>query len=208
MATRKQTAEQKLLKMIETSVDSDDLSTRGSAGVSSGQGIALLAKGANKFLIFAAIVLALFFFNEFKNGMQFSPAKINKLSAGLDSRKVNMPENKMATIQRVSYYLAGISSRNIFEPYKAPVVSANVEVNEMQNEVADKIRDLKLVGISWMDKVSTASVMIEDTAKGVTYFLKKDESIDNIVVKTIYAESVELGYENEEIIITYDKTQM
>lgn len=207
MVSAKQTAEQKLLKMIEASSDDDGLSTGVTRGMSGSHGVALLAQRANKILVLIAVLLALFFFSEFKNGMAYNPADLNLSNSTSGARNSQLTEGNVKTIQRVSYYLAGISSRNIFEPYSPKAVAA-VETTPQQDKVADRIRDLKLVGISWMDQVNTASVMIEDSAKEVTYFLQKDGRIDDIVVKTIYAESVELGYENEEIIITYDKSQM
>ena len=208
MVSAKQTAEQKLLKMIEMSSDDDGLSSGIGRGMSSGQGVALLAQRANKILILIAVLLTLLFFYEFKNGMAYNPAEVNLSNLTSGARNSQLTDGGVKTIQRVSYYLAGISSRNIFEPYSPKAVTAAVETTPQQDKVADRVRDLKLVGISWMDQVSTASVMIEDSAKEVTYFLQKDGRIDDIVVKTIYAESVELGYENEEIIITYDKSQM
>lgn len=208
MAIGKETAEQKLLKMIESSSEDSNLSTKKSKKLSSSQSVLLIAKRSNKILFIGLVVAAVFLYNEFNKGAEYISSGIDVSKDSIVASKKTFGDNLVPTIQRVSYYMAGISSRNIFKPYEEPKMVSVVETASQQGTINDKIKDLKLVGISWMDKVSTASVMIEDTAKGVTYFLKKDEKLDDIVIKTIYAESVELGYENEEIIISYDKSQL
>ena len=53
----------------------------------------------------------------------------------------------------------------------------------------EQTKDLKLVGISWLDSAESASAMIENTQSGVTYFLKSGEQINSVTVKQIFADS-------------------
>lgn len=113
----------------------------------------------------------------------------------------------------ISNIIVMVKNRNIFKPFESKPKANQVQISNNNKRIIERISDLKLVGIAWLDRVDTASAMIEDVEKGVTYFLRTNESIkDNnrgdITVKTIYADSVALGYKDEEIIISYDKPQM
>ena len=84
----------------------------------------------------------------------------------------------------------------------------SVETAPENRKIVLLTKTFKLVGIAWLDTIDSASVMIEDTDKNVTYFLKQGEKIGDIIVKTIYADGAVLGYENEEMILKYDKTRL
>lgn len=199
---KKETAEQKLLKMIEAS-SKGDASVAGKK-VSQKQGLLVALKTFNKFLFFGLIASVLFLANEVFVGFQLMGKDV---SFGVDTSLVAQArdvERMGPTSQRLSFYLAGINQRNIFIPYEDSTKQA-VSLSDDSSKIARATRNMKLVGISWMNTVESASVMIEDVKKGETYFLQAGEKAGDIVVKTIYADSVELGYENEEIIIRYDK---
>jgi len=207
MINKKETAEQKLLKMIETSAGPDAISSKTQQKVRKKQSLLTMIKGINKLLVVGLIMAIVFLSYEVHSGMAFLNQKDN-FSAQQTVPDESIDKKSLTpTIQHLSYYLAGIKRRNLFQPYEKKVVAA-ADATEDNRKIRQKIATLKLVGISWLDKIDTASVMIEDTEKGVTYFLQKDEKIGDIIVKTIYAESAVLGYEDEEIIIRYDKSQM
>ena len=65
--------------------------------------------------------------------------------------------------------------------------------------VSTQTKDLKLVGISWFESPETASAMVENTVSGVTYFLKPGERLNDVTVKNIYAESIVVTYQGEEL---------
>ena len=118
-------------------------------------------------------------------------------------------ESLIPKVQAVSYYASEVKRRNIFQPYEEKTTTGVVTTGiSKDSPIVRKTKNLRLVGISWLDTVESASAMIEDTEKNMTYFLKKGEKMGDIIVKTIYADSVALGYENEEIIIKYDKSKM
>jgi len=202
MVKKKETAEQKLLKMIEAG-GASTTEKKSSKKVN----VLSLVKVINKFFVIGIVAAVLLLVYE----VQFGLALVNKNVSfdsprSASSRTVEV-SNLIPTIQRISFYLSNVKRRNFFKPYEA-IVKNSPDASENNRLIARATADLKLVGVSWMDAVATASIMVEDKGKDVTYFLKKGEKIGNIVVKTIYADSAVLGYENEEIIIRYDKSQM
>jgi len=203
---KKETAEQKLLKMIEDSGSAAASSTKTQKTVAKKQNALSIIKGINKILVIAVVAFAILLINEIRSGAELLNKDV-QFSAGPVAKRTPVAEQAVdSSSQRLSYYLASIRRRNLFEPYqdKQNVMS----VTDQNTRIAAKTLNFRLVGISWLDKVETASVMIEDTEKKETHFLQTGEKLEEVVIKTIYADSALLGYENEEMVIRYDKSQM
>ncbi len=206
MVLKKETAEQKLLKMIEASGGTS--APASPAKLPKKQSAVGFIKAANKILILVVCVAFALVVNEVFKGKKLLSESIN---ITLDRKSLSAPSgNKMVLAEppTVDYYLGMAKKRNIFLPYEPSAVKNVVEVSSGNTRIAQLTQNLRLVGVSWFDSVESASVMIEDVEKKVTYFLMRDDKIGDIYVKTIYADSVKLGYENEEIIIRYDKSKM
>lgn len=203
---KKETAEQKLLKMIEASSGDAGPGSRARQKTSKRQDALSLLKSVNRILLVLIVVMAVMVGFEIKNGMEIMGQDIRITEArGLTESNDN--GSNVFTVQKLPYYLAGVNLRNIFRPYEMQIVETSGPLQDIM-DISRKTQHLKLVGISWMDRVETASAMIEDTEKNTTYFLRIGEKIGNIEVKTIYADSVELAMENEEMILRYEKPQM
>src|SRR3989338_7542588 len=206
MVAKEQTAEQKLLQMIESSSAASAASPSAKEGKFSSQfNILKLIKSLNKILFLVLLGSAAVLAYQIYSGVgllnQNVSFSVEKNSKGAKGVSMLIPN-----VQGVSFYLAGVTKRNIFEPFEEVRPKQTVSVSEENKKIISKTSHLKLVGISWLDKIETASVMLEDTDKQMTYFLQEGEKVGDIVVKTIYADSAVLGYENEEIIIRYDKS--
>jgi len=98
-------------------------------------------------------------------------------------------------------YVSAISFRNIFHPFEKQEVveQADPEVVEVPQRLAEQTKNLRLVGISWLDTPESASAMVENTESGITYFLRSGERVNGLTVKTIYAQSVVLEMGGEEL---------
>ena len=206
MAENKETAEQKLLKMIEAGGSSGASKTQ--KKVARKQGFLSALKLINKVLIIGVIALVVLLFNQVRSGMALMSKKVNIKAERVASRRGMNAQDLLPRTQRLSYYLASVKSRNIFQPYEEKDPVSVVEAENKSRTIVKKTEDLRLVGIAWLDTVDSASAMIEDINEQKTYFLQKEEMLRDIQVKTIYADSVELGYDDEEIIIRYDKSQL
>jgi len=102
----------------------------------------------------------------------------------------------LPSTQSADYYLQKINERNIFKPY----VAKTAQKAAVQG-IEQLMSKYKLVGISWLDLPETASVMIEDTQKNETFFLKQGEQLEGVTVKTIYTDRAVFSHENEETTI-------
>ena len=74
-------------------------------------------------------------------------------------------------------------------------------VQDENQKIHDLASKLKLVGISWLDSAETASIMMEDTESGITYFVGQGEKVKELTVKKIYTDRVVLTYEDQEVTI-------
>lgn len=206
-ANPKETAEQKLLKMIEASAGPSLVPSRAKQKVAKRRGLLAMLRVVNKVLIVGVFVSLFFLVSEVAMGARLLNKKIKFDSVNASGRKNYSVDDLIPTVQSAAYYMAGVKKRNIFVPYEEKK-AVDVVITEKNRRISEVTENLRLVGISWLDRIDTASVMIEDTEKKITYFLQKGEKLGDIIVKTIYADSAVLGYENEETTIQYDKSQM
>jgi hypothetical protein len=137
-------------------------------------------------LILGVYIMNIFFGSLSKtNNPEFKPpSSANQTD---DIIKIN------SRLKDVSYYVTRIKDRDIFrmgpkiEDTPAEVISA---------KAAEATKNFKLVGISWSDN---PDAIIEDTKNGQTFFVKKGQVIDEMVVESIAKEKVVLRY-NQELI--------
>ena len=225
----KETAEQKLLKIIETTEAQEKAGAPPTApGSNVAQQVADSVKGTgiplppllssllaafkaqssgdkskmqlglrevNYGLMLVIALVAFFLFMDFLGQMRYASRKI-KLE--IDSRAGARSDSFLPSMDDFKNYLETLSKRNIFQPIEEKEESKVTEVTDTR-AITEKSKDLKLVGISWLDTPESASAMIENTTSGVIYFLKTGEKVNELVVKEIYAESVVLTFQEEEL---------
>jgi hypothetical protein len=203
ITAKEETAEQKLLKMIEAnSAGQPAPAARGKPSWGTA-GLMPAVRTAKRFSLAAAVFAVLFFIYEVKTGLDYASRDVTVETGVSTARSSGSAGVIFPVVQRLSYYLANVKQRDIFQPYETPRQAGGQSPES--RHLAKTIEAYRLVGVAWFETVDTASVMIEDKKTNVTYFLKKGEKLGNINVKTIYADSALLGLENEEIIIRYDK---
>ncbi|MCK5581647.1 MAG: hypothetical protein KAJ18_10305 [Candidatus Omnitrophica bacterium] len=153
----------------------------------------------NKILFVFIVVVGTFFVMDFMRGMELSQGDVDiRVRTKIDiGTKGVIPQVKGA-----SEYKNLVSKRNVFQPYERKVVDETELEDELMQEnrlISEQVKNLKLVGISWLDTPETASAMIENTISGVTYFLRKGETLNNVVVEGIYSESIIVSFQGEEL---------
>lgn len=198
---KKETAEEKLLKIIEATKKAKGLSSTAAAAPSLGKAsqrrISISVQQINILLIAALLAGFLFFVNEIRSGNMLLNEDVS-LSADMavprSAGTVAVPEMKSP-----AYYLDKIASRNIFKPYDKKAAEEGSTPGKMT--LQSKMSKYKLVGVAWLDVPESATVMVEDPATKETRFLKEGDKIEDVKVKTIYTDRVVFSDANEEITI-------
>lgn len=123
----------------------------------------------NKGLYIVAALLTLFFFYILIGGLRLINADLI-FSSGETipaiSKFIALEESRFLSRQE---YLSQISKRNMFLPLEQ---KASAQEEGSQN-IAELVKDLKLVGIIWS---SNPEVMIENIKEKRTYLLKKEDT--------------------------------
>ena len=194
----KESAEEKLLKMMQKS--GAPVAPKNASPVAAGQKASkkfefnfTIAK-LNQILLLGIIACIIGLVFEMRGGMQLINTHVDLEGDVKLPRSVT--DIALPTDGDVKFYTDKINTRNIFRPYEAPKAKAAEKFN-----LAKRLSKFKLVGVAWLDLPETASIMIEDTAKKETFFLKQGEQLENVTVKTIYTDRVVFGDENEETTI-------
>jgi len=190
----KESAEEKLLKMMQKSASSVAVKSIAPAPVKKKFKFSFSISALNVILFLGILVCFVALGFEISSGysllhqaVEFPP----------ESRTgVSLSDIALPSTQSADYYLQKINERNIFKPY-VPPAAAKAAIQGL----VQLMSKYKLVGISWLDLPETASVMIEDTQKNETYFLKQGEQLEGVTVKTIYTDRAVFSHENEEMTI-------
>ena len=195
----KESAEEKLLKMMQKSAASAAVKPSASSKVS-----AAPVKKQFKLTFTVGMLNALLFLGIFAciivlvMEMRWGFAMLTQaVEFPLESKNdVAVSDNALPAVPATDYYLQQINTRNIFKPF-VPKVAEKAAVQGL----VQLMSKYKLVGIAWLDLPETASIMIEDTQKNETYFLKQGEQLEGVTVKTIYTDRAVFSHENEETTI-------
>lgn len=197
---KKETAEEKLLKIIEATKKAKGLSSSAPApAVAKAPQRRILISVQQINIVLLAVLLAgfLFFINEIRIGNMLLDedvaVDVNAAVPG-DSQGIVVPRMKSA-----SYYIEQMSLRNIFQPYDKKAAQQGSAPGQISLQT--RMSKYKLVGVAWLDVPESATVMIEDTATHETRFLREGDKIEDVKVKTIYTDRVVFSYANEEITI-------
>ena len=224
----KETAEQKLLKLIESSSPESGAAASGEVVA---QQIAQAVRGQGfSGLEIPAFVRSLLGFTKTSSGspgFSFGLKEINYLlgliiiavfvfllvdfvnglkllqkknDLVIDANTAKTPSNIILPVKNFSDYTF-FETRNIFQPFEKKAVEEKPSEAQGGKKITAMTEKLKLVGVSWFDSAQNASVMIEDQENGITYFVRQGEKVKEMTVKTIYTDRVVLSYEDEETTI-------
>lgn len=204
---QKETAEQKLLKIIEASKKAKAVAQAAAQGEiyvdtsvkKTGRKLSINVQQVNIFLVVCMVASFLFLGHEINNGMSLLRQTVELSADGTQAK--DAVNAFVPQLKSVAYYLDKSAFRNIFMPYQKEVVAPAEPTVTNKVTLEKKMAKFKIVGIAWLDVPESATVMLEDTSTRMTYFLKEGNKVEDIMVKTIYTDRVVFSHANEEITI-------
>jgi hypothetical protein len=188
----KESAEEKLLKMMQKSTSSVGADPSAPAKKKFSFSFSISTLNTLLFLGIVACIIALGY--EMRSGFALLSQDIEFPSGSKADSALS--DIALPSTPSAAYYLKAINERDIFKPYVPKVVPKKVV-----QDLVQRMSRYKLVGIAWLDVPETASIMIEDTRKNETFFLKQGEQLDGVTVKAIYTDRAVFSHENEETTI-------
>lgn len=199
---QKESAEQKLLKIIEASKKAQGAPKSEAAAKvpvkSSRRRFVFNVRQFNALLIVCMLASVLFFTHEIQIGLSLAAQDVD---FSVDKNTVKEPGSQFVPqMKNIAYYLDKINSRNIFQPYEEKVVVKEAPPSGLV-ALQKQMSKFKIVGIAWLDVPESATVMLEDTATHMTHFLKEGDKVEDVIVKIIYTDRVVFSRANEEITI-------
>jgi len=155
----------------------------------------------NKIFIVVIIFLTAYLAVDFMSGMRSARQGLSRIigDQNFQENMQELVENIVAAYKDLAEYAKIVDSRNIFQPYEekakqlAQEAQAEAQV-AIQDQIATKLENFRLVGVSWLSSQDSVTVMIEDKATQVTHFLKQGEEFQGVKVETIYADGVLMSY--------------
>ena len=98
---------------------------------------------------------------------------------------------QIVKLSPLDYYLSQIGGKDLFSPQRIELIKAKGEIPSGQPTAG-----FKLVGVDWG---GNPVALIEDTQTQKTYFVKKGDSIKELMVMEIFRDRVKLRYGNKVI---------
>ncbi len=199
---KKETAEEKLLKIIEATQKAKEaalvVAPASIPKKSSPSRIAVSLRQINLVLFLTVVAGFIFMVMELLNGRSRLDAQVRiavDLPVVQDEGSVSIPRMKEA-----SWYLGKVSARNIFQPFEKRAAAEQALPSDRVVMQA-KMAKYKFVGVAWLDIPESATVMLENLTTKETRFLREGDKLEGVTVKTIYTDRAVFSYANEEITI-------
>ncbi len=194
---KKETAEEKLLKIIEATKQAKAGASAVNAAKVQKPLLGVSFQQINGALIAAVVAGLIFFVYQINSGFSLLGQDVSMPDAAAAAK--DAPGILVPQMKNITYYLDKIASRNIFQPYEKK--AADQSASSADIGLQTKMSKYKLVGVAWLDVPESATAMLEDTGKHETHFLKEGDKIEDVKVKTIFTDRVVFSCANEEITI-------
>ena len=162
-------------------------------------GATLEISSINRVLFIAVLAMLIFMSFDFFNSMMNLNEDVDR-AFQIDRETSVFSSQELSPLKSSSFYLEKARKRDIFKMVSQTVKEEEEEEAKTAQEANKGVRkmtaNLNLVGISWSDD---PDAMIEDAKTKRTYFLKRGDSIGEVVVSGIFKDRVVLSYNGEEV---------